>query len=433
MAESPLEKLDLTRISKQSRQFLEDLRSKIKGQDRALRYIVKAKERFNSPLRDFERPACVFLFLGPSGVGKTATARALAECLFDDRYGFTYVHSEKTLDSQWDLDRHHHEQLERIHRDKLDDIHERGGAVTEEVLKLGAVKERLEELKKEIEELTNKKQPAKIINSKKKEFAALKKEFLKRMAGAHKEAAKVEKEWEYYEELGWIYNKDNPSRRLCSIALFDEVEKADNDFMNYMMDVMNHGYVMSPDYSNSISFRGSFVFLTSNIGSEEIAKELGEILGFKKGPPLDEAAADERLYQVATAAAKEFFPPEFLGRIDKIVVFRPLSPKALREILEILLMDLYNRLSEQNFPLVIRIDQQVKDYIVEKAIKYPELGARLLKNRLKSMIEDRIVSLIETSQISSGDALAVRLKEGVRESQEKELEFYKEKKEKTQE
>lgn len=264
--------------------------------------------------------------------------------------------------------------------------------------------------RKNITALKNRK--AKGFAAKQRKISKLMDDYLKKVTAHLKNAKKLAQDFQEAEWLGWIYNPENPPKNLVSIILFDEIEKADESLQHYLLEVMDRGY------ANGISFKNSFIFMTSNVGSEEIAQQLGAHMGFHKEVQHLENL-DETIDKVATEAAKRFFAPEFFGRIDKIMVFRPLREESLLEILDLLLRDLHNDMIRRDCPLVIRLDQPVKDYIVKQSKKYPELGARLLKNRLTDHIKDKLVSLLENGQLSAGDKVTVKL-------QGEELVFYKE-------
>ncbi|OGY63704.1 MAG: hypothetical protein A3E64_01030 [Candidatus Harrisonbacteria bacterium RIFCSPHIGHO2_12_FULL_48_16] len=106
---------------------------------------------------------------------------------------------------------------------------------------------------------------------------------------------------------------------------------------------------------------------------------------------------------------KETFPPEFIGRLDKVIVFRPLTYDAVSKILDILIRDLHTELVKYKSALVVNIEKPVRDFLIDKSMERTEYGARMLKSRLKKYVKNKLVRLLNTGQLKAGDVVVVKL------------------------
>lgn len=466
-------KLDPRIISPRAKRMYDSLLGEVKGQDRALRYIVNALERLYSPLRDTEKPIGVFLALGPSGVGKTKLAEALAKYLVGDPNGFTKIHcaefsqphevarlkgsppgyigyvdpkedpsGAQYILGQYSIDQYYHKAISKKHLEELRksvadkfQVDALGDELDGYSKKLEELKQQVKEIEGEIGLLEKKKRPRqKKIGRLRKKLAQLQDQLKQFTAQCEEKgekyveaAIKFNDGMDQAREKGWIYNHNNPPKQLLSVILFDEIEKADEDLYEHLLEIMDKGRLQ---LGNGLvtSFRNSFILMTSNIGRDQIARALrGEgKIGFKPGmlsSDLQEKKLDELIYKIVTEEAKNHFPPEFMGRIDKLIVFRPLSSKAMMEILELRMQELHTELVHRKCPLVIELDQSIKEFIIDRAMKYPELGARLLKSRIIDYLKDKIIALLNTGQVKAEDKILVKL-EG--DGENAEPSFYKE-------
>jgi ATP-dependent Clp protease ATP-binding subunit ClpB len=281
------------------------LGERIVGQDHALTAISKAVRRGRVGLRDPKRPIGSFLLLGPSGVGKTELAKALAEFLFDDEAALT------RLDMSEFMERHMAQRLIGAPPGYADS--EQGGFLTESV-----------------------------------------------------------------------------RRRPYSVLLFDEVEKAHQDVFNLMLQVLDDGRLTDgrgrlADFSNTV------VVMTSNIGSERILDADAKLFEYDDGRQALRDLLLERLGQ--------FFRPEFLNRLDDVIVFRPLSKQDLRRIVDIRLKELSRLLAPRK--LVLDVSDAAKQRLVELSYE-PALGARPLKRTLVKELQDPLAQALLSSKLGAG-------------------------------
>uniref|UniRef100_A0A7C4CGD4 ATP-dependent Clp protease ATP-binding subunit n=1 Tax=Fervidobacterium thailandense TaxID=1008305 RepID=A0A7C4CGD4_9BACT len=287
---------------------LEDaLHERIVGQDEAIGAIARAIRRARSGLKDPRRPVGVFLFLGPTGVGKTELAKALAEYLFGD---------EKAL-LRFDMS----EYMEKFAVSRL----------------IGA--------------------PPGYVG---------------------------------YEEGGEL--TERVRRRPFSVILFDEIEKAHPDVFNILLQIMDDGR-LTDSQGHVVDFRNTIIIMTSNIGSTEIVagrKSLGFVEGEEKQREFSEMK-DKVLEEV-----KRVFKPEFINRIDEIIVFHKLSKEHIEKIIDILLKDVRKRLAEKNIDL--ELSPEAKEFLIK--VGFDQVyGARPLKRAIQRYIEDPLAEKLLSGEI----------------------------------
>jgi ATP-dependent Clp protease ATP-binding subunit ClpB len=290
----------------------ERLGQRVIGQDDAVGAIARAVRRGRVGLRDPGKPIGSFLFLGPSGVGKTELAKALAEFLFDDEQALT------RLDMSEFMERHMAQRLIGAPPGYADS--DKGGFLTEAV-----------------------------------------------------------------------------RRRPYSVLLFDEVEKAHQDVFNLLLQVLDDGRLTDgrgrlADFSNTV------VIMTSNIGSERILETDARLFESEDGR---EALRDVLLERLA-----DFFRPEFLNRIDDVVVFRPLSKEHLRLIVDIQLRGLERMLRDREVHLAL--DDAAKDHLVDAGYE-PALGARPVKRAILKELQDPLAEALLSGKYDDGTTLHVTL------------------------
>jgi ATP-dependent Clp protease ATP-binding subunit ClpC len=304
----PLSRLDgkeLSRLLKME----EELSRKVIGQDEAVGVVSRALRRSRADLKDPRRPIGSFVFLGPTGVGKTLLAKALAEFMFDN------------ADALIQLDMS--EYMEKFTVSRL----------------VGS--------------------PPGYVG---------------------------------YDEGGQLTEKVR--RRPYSVVLFDEVEKAHPDVMNMLLQILEEGR-LTDNFGRHVDFRNTVIILTSNLGTDLLRKGGG--LGFS-GPAKgvhDYAAMKGRMLE----EIKRVFKPEFLNRMDEVVVFRPLERADVVRILQIELQRIYDRLTARG--LTIELSDAARDYLLEKGFD-PSLGARPLRRAVQSLLEDPLAEEILRGDFSEG-------------------------------
>jgi ATP-dependent Clp protease ATP-binding subunit ClpB len=288
----------------------EALAKRVVGQDEALRIVANAIRRSRAGLADARRPNGSFLFLGPTGVGKTELCKALAEFLFD----------------------------------------------TEEAL----------------------------IRIDMSEF--MEKHSVARMIGAPPG-------YVGYEEGGYL--TEAVRRRPYSVILLDEVEKAHPDVFNVLLQVLDDGR-LTDGQGRTVDFRNTVIIMTSNLGSQAIQ----ELAGEKNYAKMKSAVME---------IVQQSFRPEFINRIDDIVVFHPLGTKQIRAIVDIQLLYLRKRLQERNMDL--QLDDSARDLLGEAGFD-PVYGARPLKRAIQQQIENPLASKILQGEFAPGDRIRVGARDG---------------------
>ena len=270
----------------------EELKKSVVGQDEAVGVISRALRRSRAELKNPNRPIGSFIFLGPTGVGKTLLAKSLAEFMFDDPEALIQVDMS--------------EYMEKFNVSRLVGSppgyvgHGEGGELTERV-----------------------------------------------------------------------------RRRPYSVVLFDEIEKAHPDVMHMLLQILEEGH-LTDTLGRRIDFRNTVVIMTSNVGAQELMRS--STLGFGGGKA-DSVKAEERLL----AIAKKTFKPEFINRVDNIIVFNKLDRPALLEIIDIELNKLKKRLGDRG--LELEVADAVRDFLLDKGFE-PEFGARPLRRSIERFIED---------------------------------------------
>ena len=293
----------------------EKLKGSVVGQDEAIAKIVKAIQRNRAGLKDPNKPIGTFIFLGPTGVGKTQLAKVLAKYLFD------------SIDSLIRIDMS--EYMEKFSVSRL----------------VGA--------------------PPGYIG---------------------------------YEEGGQLTEKVR--RKPYSVVLLDEVEKAHPDVFHLLLQVLDEGR-LTDSLGRNIDFKNTIIIMTSNIGSRQL-KDFGQGIGFStQKTPTDES--DHAKY-IVQKALKRAFAPEFLNRIDDVVMFNTLSKEDISKIIDIELKDLYARVESLNYKL--KISKAAKDFIAEKGYD-TQYGARPLKRAIQKYLEDEMAEVIIKASIIEGDTISI--------------------------
>ncbi len=313
---SRLGSADRTRLAR----LESELHDRVVGQDDAVRAIATAVRRSRTGMGDPRRPVGSFLFLGPTGVGKTELAKALAGSLFGDESAMIRF-----------------------------DMSEFGERHT-----------------------------------------------VSRLVGAPPG-------YVGYDEAGQL--TERVRRNPYSVILLDEVEKAHPDVFNLLLQVLDDGR-LTDGQGRTVDFRNTVVIMTSNIGSEFLASRSGA-LGFSVAA--DGGFADDDLRNRVMGKLREAMRPEFINRIDEVVLFRKLERDQLRSIVSLLLQDTALRLAAQG--MVLTVSEQATDWLAEHGYE-PEYGARPLRRLIQREVDDRIATLVVDGGVSDGDTVRIDVADG---------------------
>ncbi|MBF2044509.1 ATP-dependent Clp protease ATP-binding subunit, partial [Flavobacterium psychrophilum] len=206
-----------------------------------------------------------------------------------------------------------------------------------------------------------------------------------------------------YEEGGQLTEKVR--RKPYCVVLLDEIEKAHPDVFNMMLQVLDDGY-MTDSLGRKIDFKNTIIIMTSNVGARQL-KDFGQGVGF--GTAAKVSQADDNSKSIIENALKKTFAPEFLNRIDDVIVFNALEKEDINSIIEIELNKLYARVKELGYSL--SLSDKAKAYVAEKGFDR-QFGARPLKRAIQKYVEDVLAEEIITSKIASGDEIFMDFEEG---------------------
>ncbi len=209
-----------------------------------------------------------------------------------------------------------------------------------------------------------------------------------------------------YEEGGQLTEKVR--RKPYSVVLLDEIEKAHPDVFNMMLQVLDDGY-LTDSLGRKIDFKNTIIIMTSNVGARQL-KDFGQGVGFGTAAKISQA--DDNSKSIIENALKKTFAPEFLNRIDDVIVFNALEKEHIDLIIEIELKKLYERVGELGYTL--KLSDVAKAFIAEKGFD-KQFGARPLKRAIQKYVEDSLAEEIITSKIGSGDEIFMDLEEGAQE------------------
>jgi ATP-dependent Clp protease ATP-binding subunit ClpC len=179
-------------------------------------------------------------------------------------------------------------------------------------------------------------------------------------------------------------------RQPYSLILFDEIEKAHPDVANILLQILEDGQ-LTDAYGNQVDFRNTLILMTSNIGSKLVLR--GGRMGFGEG---SEAASFQRIEEEILAELRRAFSPEFINRIDEVIVFNPLGENELRSVVDILLEDVNNTLAERS--LRLEVSEKAKEWLLAKAGVDPSTGARPLRRTIQRHIQDAISEILINNQ-----------------------------------
>ena len=312
----------LTRLEKEESQRLlaleGELHKTVVSQEEAVKAVARAIRKARSGLKDPKRPMGSFIFVGPSGVGKTLLAKALAEFMFGDQDALIY------LDMSEYMEKHNVSRL------------------------IGA--------------------PPGYVG---------------------------------YEEGGQLTERIR--RRPYSVVLLDEVEKAHPDVFNMLLQIMEEGR-LTDSFGRHVDFKNVILIMTSNIGADLIKGGAG--FGFGKRAAVQD---HDKMRTALMHEAEKFFRPEFINRLDEIIVFRPLVKDDLNHIIELELSKVRQRLGEKGMKM--ELDQAAKDFLIDKGYN-PDFGARPLRRALGTYIEDPLAENLLSGSFGAGQTVAVTRREG---------------------
>src|SRR5579884_1596005 len=301
------------------RNLEEDLRKHVIGQDEAISAVARAIRRSRAGLKDPRRPIGSFLFLGPTGVGKTELAKALSRELFGGEDNMIRLDMSEYMEPHT---------VSRLFGSPPGYVgYDEGGQLTEQV-----------------------------------------------------------------------------RRRPYQVILLDEIEKAHPDVFNALLQIMDDGR-LTDGQGRTVDFRNTVIIMTSNIGSQQAYAKRRDTLGFQTGDGRGAAEEqDEVIKRRLQEALKQTFRPEFLNRIDEIIVFKRLTQPELRQVVERLLRDLRERLAERE--LTLELDDAAGDWLVEHG--FDEVyGARPLRRLIQRQIENVLAKRVLSGEYQPGDTVRV--------------------------
>ena len=288
----------------------DELHKRVIGQEEGVSKVTEAIIRSKAGIQDENRPIGSFLFLGPTGVGKTELAKALAENLFDDENNMVRIDMS--------------EYMEKFSVSRL----------------IGA--------------------PPGYVG---------------------------------YEEGGQL--TEAVRRRPYSVVLFDEIEKAHPDVFNVLLQVLDDGRI-TDSQGRTVDFKNTILIMTSNLGAEFLLDGID-----------DNGNISSEAEELVMSQLKNHFRPEFLNRLDEIVMFKPLSKSDIRGIIDLLVKDIKRRIEDKEISLTVT--DRALDYIVEKAYE-PKYGARPLRRKIQNEIEDQLAEEILDGKVKKGDEVIVTTK-----------------------
>ena len=303
----------------------EKLHQRVVGQDEAVNAVAKAIRRSRVGLKDPKRPIGSFLFLGPTGVGKTELCKTLAEAMFGDENAMVRIDMSEYMEKHT---------VSRLVGSPPGYVgHEEGGQLTEKV-----------------------------------------------------------------------------RRKPYSVVLFDEIEKAHEDVWNILLQILEDG-IVTDSQGRKVDFKNTIIVMTSNVGAKNITADAAR-LGFDGGDK-DEKETEEvrfdRIRDAVMADLKRTFRPEFLNRIDEIIVFRQLTEDNIRQIARRMLDVTGARMAQQGITLAA--DDDAVAELARDGFD-PQYGARPLRRAIQSMVEDAVAEKMLEGQLKSGDTAHVRLRDG---------------------
>ena len=314
--------IPVSRLALEEKQRLvnmdEEIHRRLVGQEEAVKAVSRAVRRSRAGLKDPRRPIGSFIFLGPSGVGKTELAKALAEFLFGKEDALI------TLDMSEYMEKHTVSRLVGSPPGYVG--YDEGGQLTEKV-----------------------------------------------------------------------------RRRPYSVVLFDEIEKASPEIFNILLQILEEGRLTDAQ-GRSIDFKNTVIIMTSNLGARMISSNAS--IGF--GSKGEEGCSYEDIKHKVMEEVKRTFVPEFLNRIDEIIVFKPLKQEEIEKIVDLMMKETFRRLKEQN--ISIELSPEARSKIAREGYA-PNFGARPLRRAIQKLVEDPISDLILRGTFKEGDRIFVGIED----------------------
>ncbi len=295
----------------------DDLKKRVIGQEKAITKLSRAIQRTRAGLKDPNKPIGSFIFLGPTGVGKTELAKALSEYMFDNNDSLIRIDMSEYMEK----------------------------------------------------------------------FA------VSRLVGAPPG-------YVGYEEGGILTEKVR--RKPYAVILFDEVEKAHPDVFNIMLQILDEGHI-TDSLGRKVDFRNTVIIMTSNIGSRQL-KEFGTGMGFGTANKISNHESESK--QVIESALKKYFSPEFLNRIDDVIVFNSLEKPEIVKILDIQIEIMLKRIKELGYS--IKLSDEAKEFLADKGFD-SNFGARPLQRAIQKYLEDPLAEEILKGEIPEGSEVKVEL------------------------
>jgi ATP-dependent Clp protease ATP-binding subunit ClpC len=310
----PLSRLE-EEESKKLLHLEDELRRRVIGQEAALESVAKSIRRSRAGLHNIKRPIASFIFLGPTGVGKTELAKTLAASLFDSEDALIRIDMSEYMEK----------------------------------------------------------------------FA------VSRLVGAPPG-------YVGYEEGGQLTEKVR--KKPYAVILFDEIEKAHPDVFNLLLQILDDG-LLTDAYGRRVNFKNCIIIMTSNAGTREV-KRTGTV-GFGKS---SDASDYDAMKTKVMDELKRIFNPEFLNRVDEIIVFNQLTKKEIAQIVDIQLNEVQQRLAERNVTFQVAAD--AKQFLIDEGFD-PQLGARPLRRKIQRLVEDRLAEEFLQDHFHEGDTIRMAL------------------------
>lgn len=406
-------RLQTDTISPLTRKAVEFFEARIKGQPRVIRGLWEVLETWQAGMSDPKKPIASFLFCGPSGTGKTETARTMAEWLLGDPDALTIIpcanysqsheisallgsphgyvgYDDEPLLSQRRIELPAYTAIENQkakEKEKYKPFDDEYNHLAHEWKKLIKLRSHFERSRK----------------SDDPDWVKLEKTIQEN----------IDKRNEIYPKTSY-YTPPNPN----SIILFDEIERGNKTLHDLLLNILDTGQLPMKD-GEVTDFTKSFIFMTSNIGADKITSILRgenkiEIVPSRK----NKAKLDQDIYEAVRKDMENFFGAPFLGRITKILLFRALDRKNWFEVLDLELQKLQKFLNTlklpdypDGLPIILELDQAVKDFIVDKASKYQELGVRRLQEEINHYFRNPLAALFNSFKIKPGNVIRARIED----------------------
>ena len=205
-------------------------------------------------------------------------------------------------------------------------------------------------------------------------------------------------------------NRWHTDKLKLTLLLFDEIEKASYTLWQLLLGILDKASLTLGDNSH-VDLSHCLIFLTSNLGATEMSNLVQGGIGFATGPALADASLDDKIARTATEAARRKFSPEFMNRLDKVVVFKTLRPEQLQQVLELELAKIQQRITNAvgQSHFTFRCTSEVKSWLLKEGTD-PKYGARHLKRVIERNIVYALANLVATCQVTAGDCIEVRMK-----------------------